>query len=87
MKTEVFDDKTNNSAFGLVKVLPDYQEYNSLRRPVYRAMFHPLAFYLSRFTAMPIVPLYAIVQSVDLIKCTVGYILIKKGVWVNNIVA
>lgn len=47
----------------------------------------PLAFYLSRFTAMPIVPLYAIVQSVDLIKCTVGYILIKKGVWVNNIVA
>lgn len=47
MKTEVFDDKTNNSAFGLVKVLPDYQEYNSLRRPVYSAMFHPLAFYLS----------------------------------------
>lgn len=47
MKTGIFDDKTCNSAFGLVKVLPDYQEYSKLRRPIYSAMFHSLAFYLS----------------------------------------
>jgi len=47
----------------------------------------PAAFCLSRLTDMPIVPLYAIVQSLDLLKSAVGYLFIKKGVWVNNIVS
>ena len=46
----------------------------------------PVAFFLSRFTDMPIVPLYLTCNMVDLIKCTVGFILLKKGVWINNIV-
>lgn len=46
----------------------------------------PFAFVLSRFTPLPIVPLYLSCQLLDLIKCTIGFILVKKGVWVNNIV-
>ncbi len=45
------------------------------------------AFVLTRFTSMPIIPLYACVQSLDAIKCAIGFVLIKKGVWINNIVA
>lgn len=46
----------------------------------------PCAYILSRFTAMPIVPLYLCCQMLDLIKCAVGFILVKKGVWLSNIV-
>ncbi len=46
----------------------------------------PLAYCLSRFTALSIVPLYILCQLPEFIKCTVGFILIKKGVWLNNIV-
>lgn len=46
----------------------------------------PCAFALSRFTDLPIIPLYAIVQSTEFFKCVIGFILIKKGVWINNIV-
>lgn len=47
----------------------------------------PTAFILARFTALPIVPLYLVVQLMDIIKAVVGFILVKKGVWVHNIVA
>ncbi|MGN0452274.1 MAG: MATE family efflux transporter [Ruminococcus sp.] len=47
----------------------------------------PAAFVLSRFTDMPIIPLYATMQGLEIIKCVVGFILVKKGVWVNNLVA
>ncbi len=47
----------------------------------------PVAFILSRYTDMPIVPLYFICQLTDMIKCVVGFILLKKGVWINNLVA
>ncbi len=46
----------------------------------------PTAFLLCNFTKMPILGVYAVVQSLDFIKVTVGYILIKKGVWISNIV-
>lgn len=46
----------------------------------------PVAFCLARFTDLPIIPLYAIVQAVDIIKCVVGFVLVKKGVWINNLV-
>lgn len=46
----------------------------------------PLAFVLSRFTGMNIVPLYLCCQLIDLIKCAIGFILVKKGVWIHNMV-
>ena len=47
----------------------------------------PIAFVLSRYTALPLPIVYLFVNGVDLLKCIIGFILVKKGVWVNNIVA
>lgn len=44
------------------------------------------AFILSRFTDMPVVPMYGLVQSLEIIKCVLGFVLIKKGIWINNLV-
>ena len=47
----------------------------------------PLAYCLSRFTAMPIIPLFAICQGTDLIKCLIGAFMIKQGKWIQNLTA
>lgn len=47
----------------------------------------PVALLLVNFTALPILTIYAIVQALDFIKVTIGYILIRKGVWISNIVS
>ena len=46
----------------------------------------PAAFFLSRCTSMGILPMYIIVQSLDLIKCVIGYVLVKRRKWVKNLV-
>ena len=46
----------------------------------------PVAFVLSRFTGLSIYAIYFCVVSVDLIKCIIGFVLVKKGVWLQNIV-
>lgn len=46
----------------------------------------PTAFLLCQFTSLPILAIYAIIQAADLIKVCVGYVLIRKGVWISNIV-
>lgn len=46
----------------------------------------PVAFVLSRFTSLAIVPLYAAVLSADIIKCILGYTFMHKGVWLNSVV-
>jgi len=46
----------------------------------------PVAYVLSRYTGMAIIPLYLICQLVDIIKCVVGFVLVKKGIWLNNLV-
>ena len=47
----------------------------------------PTAFVLSRFTAVPILPLYVAVYALDLIKCAIGTYLLRRRKWVNNIVS
>lgn len=47
----------------------------------------PAAFVLSRYTALPILMLYLCVQLIDLIKCGIGFVLVKKGVWMQRIVS
>lgn len=47
----------------------------------------PVAYVLSRYTAMPILLLYACCQSLEIIKCIIGTVMVKKGIWINNIVA
>lgn len=46
----------------------------------------PIAYLASRYTGLPAVYLYVLVQLVDLIKCMIGFVLVKKGVWIQNIV-
>ena len=46
----------------------------------------PLAYVLSRYTDLPIIPLFIICQMTELVKCTIGYILLRKKVWVHNII-
>ncbi len=47
----------------------------------------PLAYCLVHFTKMNIYNVYFLVQSMEAIKCVIGLILIKKGVWLSNIVS
>lgn len=47
----------------------------------------PIAFVLSRFTDISVVPLYMLVQGTEFIKAVIGYALVKKGVWLRNLVA
>lgn len=46
----------------------------------------PVAFLLSKFTVLPVLMIYLAVQAIDLIKCIIGFILVKKGVWLQNLV-
>ena len=45
----------------------------------------PLSYFLVRYTGMPILPLYLTVQLAELIKCGIGFFLVRKGVWINDI--
>ncbi len=47
----------------------------------------PVAFVLSRFTGLPVLELYIIVQSLELIKAVIGFVMLKKKLWVQNLVA
>lgn len=47
----------------------------------------PVAYVLSRFTDLPMVSLYLSCQLLDVIKCVIGFVLVKKGVWLQNIVS
>ena len=46
----------------------------------------PAAYIMAHYTGVPILPLYAAVQAIDLIKCVIGFILVKNRVWVHNII-
>lgn len=46
----------------------------------------PVAYALSRYTAVPVIVIFAMVQIADWIKCIIGFVLVKKGVWMRNIV-
>ena len=46
----------------------------------------PLAFLLTRFTDLPIIPVYMLCQISEAVKALIGFVMVRKGVWVNNIV-
>lgn len=46
----------------------------------------PIAYSLSHFTSLSVIMVFTCVQLADLIKCVIGFILVKKGVWLQNIV-
>ena len=46
----------------------------------------PVAFVLSRFTGLTIGYLYTFVLALDFIKVMIGYIMLKKRIWINDLV-
>lgn len=46
----------------------------------------PLAYVLGHYTQIPIATLYLICQLSDIIKCIIGFILVKRGKWAQNMV-
>ncbi|MGN0359688.1 MAG: MATE family efflux transporter [Hominisplanchenecus sp.] len=46
----------------------------------------PVAYVLSRYTELHVLVIFCLVQMADWIKCIVGFVLVKKGVWLQNIV-
>lgn len=47
----------------------------------------PIAYALCLLTNLPVLLIYTILQSLDVIKTIIGYILIKKGIWITNLVS
>lgn len=45
----------------------------------------PLAYALSRFTGIGIIPLFAICQGTDFLKCAIGAAMLRKGTWIQNL--
>jgi Na+-driven multidrug efflux pump len=45
----------------------------------------PLAYCLSRFTSIPIVPLYFCCQATEVVKCFLGAYMLKRKTWIQNI--
>lgn len=48
---------------------------------------YPVALCLALFTKVPIIPMYLCVQSLEILKCIVGLILVKKELWINKIIS
>ena len=46
----------------------------------------PTAYLLSRYTALPIIPLYGVCQALEVLKCVIGFIMLRRGSWIKNIV-
>lgn len=46
----------------------------------------PIAYVLGHFTSLYVVYIFIAVQLADIIKCIIGFVLVKKGVWLQNIV-
>ena len=47
----------------------------------------PVAYLLVEFTSLGAAVIFAIVHAADFIKCIIGFILVKKGIWLKNIVS
>ena len=46
----------------------------------------PVAWILSRYTGLYIIWIFAFVQMADWIKCVIGILFVKKGLWIHNII-
>lgn len=47
----------------------------------------PFVYTLVHFTALNIVSVYLLGQLIDLVKCVFGFIMLKRGIWLQKIVA
>ncbi len=47
----------------------------------------PVAFVFSRFTALPIVPIFFITEAIEIVKTILGFFFVRSDSWMQNIVA
>lgn len=47
----------------------------------------PAAFLLTHATNLDVVSIFLAVSALDLVKCVLGFVMVRRGVWVKNIVA
>ena len=47
----------------------------------------PVAYILSRYTDLSILWLYTICNSMEIIKCAIGYVILNRGKWIQNLTA
>lgn len=47
----------------------------------------PLSWCLSRYTGLPMLQLYALCQFPELVKCIIGFFMVRSGIWVQNLTA
>ena len=47
----------------------------------------PVAFMLSRLTDLPVLWMYVIIQSLEIIKVIIGFIILKSGIWCKKFVS
>ena len=46
----------------------------------------PVATFLAKYTTLPIVLVFFLVQSLEFVKAIIGFFMVKSGVWLQNIV-
>ena len=49
------------------------------------ALCLPVAFFMTRLTDISILPLFALCSGTDIIKCIIGFFLIREGSWIQNL--
>jgi Na+-driven multidrug efflux pump len=45
----------------------------------------PAAYFLAHFTQVPIVEMFAMVASIELVKVVIGLKLVNRGIWIRDI--
>lgn len=45
----------------------------------------PFAYFLTHYTTMTIVPVFISVLSIDLIKCIIGFFMVRSGSWIHDL--
>lgn len=46
----------------------------------------PVATLLAKHTTLPIITVFFLVQSMEIVKATIGFFMVRSGVWIQNIV-
>lgn len=46
----------------------------------------PVATFLAKYTKLPIVSVFLLVQSLEFVKAIIGFFMVKSGIWLQNIV-
>ena len=47
----------------------------------------PLAYVLSRWTNLYVIWIYVVLMVAEWLKCVIGFVMVKRGTWISNIVS